>query len=165
MTLAVEYECRWNPVWPMPGAQALLRDLQGCGITLGLVSNAQFYSALLFEALLGVSLAGLGFREDLCIWSYEHGVGKPSAILWAKAVDRLAQQDGICPEEILAVGNDVQNDIAPPARLGCRTALFAGDARSLRWGGAGNAVDGTAPHIILTDLSQLHRLLERKDPA
>lgn len=158
-TLAVEYECRRNPVWPMPGLRVVLTELRRRGLVLGIVSNAQFYSALVFEALLDADLASLGFRADLCVWSWEHGVGKPSGFLWGRAVERLAERDGMIPAEILAVGNDVRNDIAPAGRQGCRTALFAGDARSLRWGEEGAAERALAASCVITDLLQLGAVL------
>ena len=59
--LAVEYECRANPVSPMPGLAETLARLRNAGLTLGIVSNAQFFTPLLFEAFLGSNLDELGF--------------------------------------------------------------------------------------------------------
>ena len=56
IALATEYECRVNPVWPMPGARDCLRELAGAGLALGIVSNAQFYTPPMLQALLGESL-------------------------------------------------------------------------------------------------------------
>ncbi len=52
------------------------------------------------------------------------------------------------------VGNDALRDLAPARRAGFQTALFAGDARSLR--GAEQAGQASA---VVTDLRQLPRLL------
>ena len=48
---AVSYECRTNPVWPMPGAAAAVAALQARG-PVGIVSNAQFFTPLVLAALL-----------------------------------------------------------------------------------------------------------------
>ena len=53
------------------------------------------------------------------------------------------------------VGNDMLNDIASAAKVGLRTALFAGDARSLRWRKGDERVEGVVPDLVLTDLLQL----------
>ena len=129
--LAVAYENATNPVWPMPGAGDLLRILRDRGITLGIVSNAQFYTPLLFEAFFDAPLDQLGFDPDLLFFSYRHRQGKPGAWLYEQLRDALAAR-GIAPGETLYVGNDALKDVHPAAALGFRTALFAGDHRSLR---------------------------------
>ncbi len=156
--LAVEFELRQNPVWMMPGAVSVLRELRDRGLLLGLVSNAQFFTPLMIEALSGLSLDELGFAADLHLWSWEQGEAKPSPTLWQRATRRLSAHHGIPPSAVLAVGNDGANDIAAPASLGCHTALFAGDARSLR---NTETQDGaSAADVVLTDLRQLTGVLE-----
>jgi FMN phosphatase YigB (HAD superfamily) len=54
------------------------------------------------------------------------------------------------------VGNDALRDLAPARAAGFQTALFAGDARSLR--GAEQAGEACA---VITSLSQLPHLLKR----
>ncbi len=153
LALAVEYEIRQNPVWLMPGAIETLAHLRRKGILLGIVSNAQFYTPLMVEALTGHTLQELGFCPDLCVWSYEQGEAKPSTALWQNGIHRLTSRYGIPADQILAVGNDTTNDIAPPKFLGCRTALFAGDARSLR---LSTSPDSThTPDLVITELQQL----------
>ena len=49
-----------------------------------------------------------------------------------------------------------------PAGTGMRTALFAGDARSLRMRETDPRVNGVDPDIVLTDLDQLIDCLEPK---
>jgi putative hydrolase of the HAD superfamily len=58
---AVEYEIIVNPVWPMPGLRALLSRCRDLGISLGIISNAQFFTPLLFEWFLGRDPVSLGF--------------------------------------------------------------------------------------------------------
>ena len=153
-------DCEWmvNPVWPMPGAADMLRALRDQGVLLGIVSNAQFFTPPLFEALLGADAAALGFENDACAWSYQLGRAKPSPLLYQRAMDTWVRR-GIRPGEILMVGNDMRNDVLPAAACGMRTALFAGDARSLRL--RGRSAAETPPDLVLTELAQLPPLLGR----
>ena len=89
-TAAITYECATNPVWPMPGAQDLLAALRERGLLLGIVSNAQFYTPLMFEALLRTDLATLGFDAELCYFSYQFGEAKPGLALYTRLREALA---------------------------------------------------------------------------
>lgn len=129
--LAIAWESTANPVWPMPGAPETLQRLREREILLAVVSNAQFFTPLLFDALFGAAPTALGFAPDLCHWSYQHGHAKPGKFLFAQLAAALRVRQ-LAPAEVLYVGNDLHNDIAPAAALGFQTALFAGDARSLR---------------------------------
>ncbi len=151
--LAVEYECRVNPVWPMPGLEQTLARLSGGGLILGIVSNSQFCTSLMFDALLGRSVEELGFLSDLCAWSYARRCAKPSTGLYEPVKVRLADR-GLDPQQVLYVGNDMRKDIWPASRLGFRTALFAGDRRSLRLEAA-EASHEARPTVTITQLSQL----------
>jgi len=150
---AVEYEALVNPVWPMPGLRAVLDALRRRGLALGILSNAQFYTPSLFECFLGAAPRELGFAEELCLYSFELGLAKPSARLFALARQRLLAR-GIRPSRVLMVGNDARRDLAPARAAGFRTALFAGDARSLR-----GAEEAEAADAVLNELAQLPPLL------
>jgi putative hydrolase of the HAD superfamily len=153
--LAVEYECRVNPVWPMPGLTEMLSQIGDRGLALGIVSNAQFYTPLMLEAFLGAPLPELGFDPGCCAFSYRLLEAKPSTRIYREALAGLAQRHGIEPGEVLYVGNDIRNDIRPAAEVGCRTALFAGDTRSLRLRGDDSSCAGVRPDRIVTDLRQI----------
>jgi len=153
--LAVEYECRVNPVWPMPGLAQVLTDLRRRGLVLGIVSNAQFYTPLMMEGFLGASLADLGFDADCCAWSYRLLEAKPSTRIYEEALAGLKQTYRIEPGEVLYVGNDLRNDIWPASLTGCRTVLFAGDARSLRLREDDPLCAGVVPDRVVTDLRQI----------
>jgi putative hydrolase of the HAD superfamily len=157
--LAVEYECRVNPVWPAPGVRDVLERLHERGIVQGIVSNAQFYTPLLFNALLGDSPDHLGFDPALCVWSYMLREAKPSRRLFERALDLLEERHEISPAETLYVGNDMLNDIMPAASLGCRTVLFAGDQRSLRMRADDQRCAGVEPDAVVTDLREIMELL------
>ncbi|MBP7829135.1 MAG: HAD family hydrolase [Kiritimatiellae bacterium] len=159
--LAVEYESRVNPVWPMPGFEETLTALRAQGLALGIVSNAQFYTPLTFEALTGRDPEGWGFDPELCIWSFEHRRAKPDPWLFEQALRRLDREYGIAPPGTLVVGNDRLNDIAPAARLGCRTALFAGDRRSYRPRLGDPRCAGIEPDLVVAGLAPIAAGLDR----
>ena len=160
--LALEYECRVNPVYPMPGCLETLRQLQARGLVLGIVSNAQFHTPLLFTAFLGQTVEELGFDPDCCIWSYRELMAKPSAELFPKAGRHLARKHGISLAETAYVGNDMLNDIYCASRAGCKTVLFAGDQRSLRLRETDARCAGLAPDAVITSLAQLADLIRRR---
>ena len=121
---------------------------------MGLVSNAQFFTPLLFEWFLGGDTADLGFDSELIILSYQLGCAKPSMALFETAA-RAVNAKGIATDAVLFVGNDVLNDIFPAKQVGFQTALFAGDARSLRLRAEDPRCRNLKADLIVTDLGQL----------
>ena len=156
--LAVEYEVRANPVWPMPHLLECLQALRDVGLTLGIISNAQFYVIEMFSALLGKSPDALGFDPQLQLYSYRHERAKPGQWLYVKAKG-LLERRGITARETLYVGNDMLNDVQPASLVGFRTALFAGDARSFCRRENDPRVGDLSPDLILTDLVALPRCI------
>ena len=154
-SLSVHYEARVNPAAPMPGLEETLEGLLDKNLNLGIVSNAQCYTPMLFEAFLDGTPPDVGFEDMLCIWSFEHSVAKPSTRLFEIAAERLQAIDGIEPKETLYIGNDMRNDVMPAARLGYKSALFAGDKRSLRWRKDDASCQGVEPDLVVTELPQL----------
>lgn len=157
--VSLEYEFRVNPVWPMPGVLETLHELRKRQMLLGIVSNAQFYTRLMFPALLGHSHLELGFAPELCAWSFQRLEAKPALKLFQNVLRHLRHDYGITPEQVIYVGNDMLNDIWTASRLGLKTALFAGDQRSLRLRHDDPRCAGVQPDLILTDLKQLLRAL------
>ena len=155
---ALEYEVRVNPVWPMPTVASMLAQLAASDLVMGIVSNAQFFTPLLFPAFLGKTVEELGFMPELSYFSYEHRQAKPGSYLYSLAQRQLARQ-GIEPAEVLYVGNDMLNDVAASASVGFRTALFAGDQRSLRLRENEERVRGVDPDLVITELTQLTKCL------
>lgn len=153
--VALLHEAAYNPCSPMPGARELLRALSGASVPLGLVSNAQFYTPLLLEALLGAPCEDWGLDPELTVFSFAQGVAKPDPAVFATALTALARA-GIAPRETLFVGNSGANDIAPAVALGLMSALFAGDSRSFRPARPGTP--GSKPDIVLTHLEDLRTL-------
>ena len=157
--LAVEYECRTNPVWPMPGLGELLTAIAGKGIEMGVVSNSQFYTPLLFEVFFGEPIEALGFDAHLCAWSYRLGYAKPSARLFQPVAEFIRREKKLSPDQVLYVGNDMLNDIQPASERGWRTALFAGDRRSLRMRSDRPELAGVKPDVVITELGQISPVL------
>ncbi|MBU0716477.1 MAG: HAD family hydrolase [Verrucomicrobia bacterium] len=159
--LAIEYECRVNPVWPMPGLGDVLPRLNAAGLILGIVSNAQFFTPLALAAFPETGWTRGLFDKTLCAWSYRWKEAKPSARMLKAILYRLSRYHDITPSETLVVGNDMRNDILPASRLGCQTALFAGDARSLRWRAEKPECRAVMPSLILTRMAQLPKALDK----
>jgi len=155
---SLEYEVRVNPVWPMPGVEATLSELAASELVLGIVSNAQFFTPLQFPALAGKTLEEFGFVPELSYFSHEHRQAKPGNYLYGLARRQLESQ-GIRPAEVMYVGNDMLNDVAAASTVGFRTALFAGDRRSLRLRTDDDRVQGVEADVVITELSQLTECL------
>lgn len=151
---ALAYEGAVNPCYPMPGLDHTLRVLRARGVTMGLISNAQFYTPLLFEWFLGGSPSAQGFDRDLTVYSYRCGEAKPSKALFNRCAIKLRQR-GIPPDAVAYVGNDIRNDIRPASEMAWQTVLFAGDRRSLRWCLEGPDCRAVHPDLVITDLREL----------
>lgn len=150
----VEFEFRINKIWPMPDLEEVLQTLNDHDITLGIISNSQFYTPIAFEAFLGSSPPMFGFDENLLIWSYKTGRKKPSPHFYQHFVHAAVKED-IKPQEVLYVGNDIRKDIEPAKALGFKTALFVGDKRSIRHDKEGLNEKRFHPDLIISDLHQI----------
>lgn len=156
---AIQYELIVNPVYPMPNLKSTLAACRQKNLPMGVISNAQFFTPLLFEWFLGADLEDLGFHSNLIFLSYQVRHAKPSTKpfeLAAAAITAL----GLKTSSALYVGNDMLNDIYPANQLGFQTALFAGDARSLRLRPEDPRCTDLSADIILTDLAQLFGYLQ-----
>jgi putative hydrolase of the HAD superfamily len=151
---AVEYEWLVNPVSPMPNLEETLAQCKSASLMLGIISNAQFFTPYLFSWLLNKDLAQLGFTKELLIFSYLMGHAKPSPLLFEKSAEAL-MSCGISKEQVLYIGNDMLNDIWPAHLTGFKTALFAGDRRSLRMREKDKRCRQVTPDIVLTNLIQI----------
>ena len=151
---AIEYELVVNPVFPMPNLDKTLIACREQNLTMGLISNAQFFTPLLFEWFLHAKPEDLGFHSDLIFLSYQIGHAKPSPVPFEKAATVMNAM-GLGTAACLYVGNDMLNDIYPAKQLGFQTALFAGDKRSLRLRTDDARCTNLSADLILTDLGQL----------
>ena len=151
---ALGFELIINPVYPMPGLSDMLARSNRSGLKKGIISNAQFYTPLMFGHFCGKRPENMGFDPSLIIYSYQVGLAKPSPRLFEAAAGTLAKQ-GIPPENILFMGNDMLNDIFPAQLQGFQTALFAGDKRSLRLRKEDPCCCDLKADMIIPSLSQL----------
>jgi putative hydrolase of the HAD superfamily len=151
---AIEYELIVNPVFPMPNLDKTLTDCREQNLTMGLISNAQFFTPLLFEWFLDSKPEDLGFHSELIFLSYQLRHAKPSLVPFEKAATEMNAM-GLSTAASLYVGNDMLNDIYPAKQLGFQTALFAGDLRSLRLRTDDSRCIDLSADLVLTDLSQL----------
>lgn len=154
----VEFEFITNPVSPMPQLSTLLNACRQQKMAMGIISNAQFYTPLLFEWFLNANPQELGFEPELLFYSFQYQVAKPSPALFEMAADKLMAR-GIHPIEVLYLGNDMRNDIYPAHAIGFQTALFAGDRRSLRLRKDDPRCTDLKPDLVVTDLIQLVKYL------
>lgn len=156
---ALSYECLVNPVWAMPGAKKLLNRIYDSSLKSGIVSNAQFYTEPILEKLLNFQTDPDNFPRELIFYSFEQNEAKPSVVFFSKAVNKLKKMYNINPDEILYLGNDMLNDVFTASQCGCRTALFAGDKRSLRLRRSDERCRDLKPDLIVTHLDQLTEIL------
>ena len=166
-TLSMAFEFRNNPTFPMPEMKRVLTEIKERGVQLGIVSNAQFFTPMLLRFFLNSdledSLQGKPFSDcdplppfhsNLCVYSYRETMAKPGVGLYELLKAQL-QKMGIEPSQTLYVGNDMLNDIYPAQQLEFKTALFAGDQRSLRKRETEERVQGIQPDMVITHLSEL----------
>jgi putative hydrolase of the HAD superfamily len=151
---AVAFEDVVNPVCPMPHLSEMLSMCRRMKVLTGIISNAQFYTHDLFRRFFHSGPEQLGFDPDLIFYSYAWGYAKPSQLMYKAAAERLYRR-GVAPISVLYVGNDMLNDIYPAKMTGFSTALFAGDARSLRLREDHPACRNMSPDLVVTDLLQI----------
>lgn len=151
---AIEFEMIVNPCYLMPHLVEVFSAFREKGIPMGIISNAQFFTPLLFQVLLGARPEDLGFARNLVFYSYRHGVAKPSRRLYQLAAGELERM-GLDAGAAVFVGNDIFNDILPAAAEGFQTALFAGDRRSLRLRSEDARCAGIQPDLVITDWRQI----------
>ncbi|MCJ7772311.1 MAG: HAD family hydrolase [Desulfobacterales bacterium] len=154
LNFATEFELIVNRVSPMPNLEKLITACRTSEILMGIISNAQFYTEYLFHWFLGAGPESLGFNKDMLLYSYLSGHAKPSPHMFKSASSRL-KGIGITENSVLYIGNDMLNDILPAKQVGFKTALFAGDARSLKLRKDDPRCKNLYPDIIVTDLIQL----------
>lgn len=151
---AIEFELIVNPVYPMPHLRELLYAFKQQHMLMGIISNAQFFTPYLFVWFLGCDLKYLGFHPNLIFLSYQLKHAKPSSLLFDLAVEQLKLL-GIQASFVLYLGNDMLNDIYPAIKAGFKTALFAGDERSLRLRKDDPRCENISADLVITDLIQL----------
>ena len=158
---AVYYEIYNNPTALMPYALKSLEAIQHAGYKLGIVSNAQFYTPLMLDALCNSANKAVyeALRFDIQVWSYLQREGKPSTRLYELMLEQCAKYD-ISAHEVLYIGNDKRNDVYPASVLGIHTLLFAGDRISYKPRLEDKKVSAIIPDGVITCLSQILEVLD-----
>ena len=77
-----------------------------------------------------------------------------------EAAAKNLRELNIHAKSVLYVGNDMLNDIYPAKMAGFKTALFAGDARSLRLRENHPKCQNLSADLVITDLVQVLNLLQ-----
>jgi putative hydrolase of the HAD superfamily len=157
------FEFLSNKVSPMPGFRETIAALLKRNIPLGIVSNAQFYTPVLMNYFLNnkISLKERikGFDRELVVFSYKFGKAKPDPTLYEELIPTLKWKYGIAADDVLFVGNDMLKDIYASKQAGFKTALFAGDMRSLRLREENKILAGLKPDYTITELDQLLKIV------
>jgi len=156
--IALEYELRSNPVWPMPDVSSCLSTLTKQGVHIGIISNAQFYTPLLFPALLNQELNSIPIHFPL--WSYLRKRAKPDPLLFQETIKKFNHAFSIVSHQIAYVGNDMLNDMLPASQIGMKTILFAGDRSSLRLRKDFPQLTGAKTDAVILSLQQIAFLLK-----
>lgn len=156
--ISLLHECAIHPIWVMPGAREILRELQQAGFTLGIVSNAQWYTAEMLAALMGAPPEQLGFDPELTVYSFEQGSGKPALELYEYLIKKLAAR-GVAPHEAIMIGNDFVKDVLPARQLGLRTAWFCRDDRTIRFKPHDFLTAQKLPDLLISEWEHLSRHL------
>ncbi len=164
MRMTCMFELLSNKTYPMPGMLEVIKKLEETKIPIGIVSNAQFYTPIVMNYYLNQRL-GLDekivfFDKELTVFSYKLGIGKPDIKLFDELTPVLKKKYKLEPNEVLFVGNDMLKDIYTSNKVGFKTALFAGDKRSLRMREDNEKTKGLKPNYIITELSQLLEIVE-----
>ena len=164
MRMTCVFELLSNRTYPMPGMFETIKRLNEGGIPIGIVSNAQFYTPIVMNYYLSQKL-GLDeevnfFDKELTVFSYKLGIGKPDTKLFDELIPVLKKKYKLEPEQVLFVGNDMLKDIYTSNKIGFKTALYAGDKRSLRIREDREETKGLKPDFVITGLSQLFEIIE-----
>jgi hypothetical protein len=140
------------------GAAEALRAVASAGLSQGLLGDGQTFTCVQLHR----GLRGQDARLELNalipttrrVLSAEVRARRPSERLFKEMLNRLAKED-ISPGEVLHVGNTLERDVAPAKRLGMRTALFAGDKRSVEASAEQMKQPNLRPDVLLTELPQI----------
>jgi len=151
-------------IYLYPHAGEALETLKKAGIIQGIISNAQFYTPLHLRRLLrgdrgrdNLELEDY-FSEPAVLFSYEMGFSKPNPGAFRRALAFLHQQ-GIAPEQVLFIGNDMLKDIWAAAQCGMKTMLFAGDSRQTVLRDDEPLCRDLQPDAVVTDMNQIAELI------
>lgn len=94
----------------------LLVSLKSCGIRIGVITHG--WTAKQTEKLIRLGLVPVLITPDSVFISDSVGINKPNPKLYQVALDGMGLED---PSQVMYVGDNPKNDIAPPMGLGMKT--------------------------------------------
>jgi len=146
-----------------PNALVALSHVRRAGCKQGLIADGQSFTLVQLVRALRVqgkapSLSKL-FSSGCVSLSYAIGVRQPAESLFEACLETLDEW-GISPSHVLHVASRLKEELAPAKRLGLKTALYAGDKRSLEATAAEIADPALRPDRILTDLRQIRQIVK-----
>ena len=99
-----------------PETKETLTALKNTGLKLGIVSNT-----FVHRSALEKNLAQLGIMDffDVSLYSYEFKFRKPNTRIFKAAAEQIGEK----PENIMFVGDRIDNDIKPALKLGITAVL------------------------------------------
>jgi putative hydrolase of the HAD superfamily len=157
------FEVLSNRIYPMPGMKEVINHFANKTMPLGIISNAQFYTPVILNFFMHGTISEeeqvCPFDADLTVFSYKHQRSKPDTYLFELLKKQCRHKYGIYADEILFIGNDMFRDIYPAHLAGFKTALFAGDMKSLRLRQDKPELKKITPDYIITDLHQLLKII------
>jgi len=141
-TLLADFSTHFSLAQPMPHAHAVLRELRGRGLRVGIVTNG--WEEAQTRCLEACGLAGL--VDDVVI-SKSVGLSKPDPAIYRLALTRL----GVTARETWFVGDSPRNDVWGPQQVGLRAAYLP----------TGHGLNGETPDALLGDLRDVLPLVEQ----
>ena len=139
---SVELDCR--NVFLFSDVVDTMHALRRFNIPYGLISNlAKPYAKPVIE-LLGSQ--GVLPPSDLCLWSFREGLIKPSKELFLRFSERVNKS----PDQILMIGDNLQNDFIAARLAGCQSRLLM---RNLDTEFNRSEVE------VITSLSEIHNII------
>ncbi|MEE4023807.1 HAD family hydrolase [Gordonia sp. PKS22-38] len=130
-----------------PDALDCLSAVKTAGFVVGIAGNQ--------PAGAVAQLSDLGFEADVVASSAQWGVSKPSVGFFS----RLVRAVGMPAEDILYVGDRLDNDVLPAAAVGIRTALL----RRGPWGHIhSRRPEADRADLLLDSLHQLRTMLPKQ---
>lgn len=128
-----------------PDAAECLRSARALGLVIGIAGNQ--------PAGVEAQLVATGFEADFIASSASWGVAKPSPAFFA----RVTKESGVRAEQILYVGDRLDNDVLPARAAGMRTALI----RRGPWGYLhAQRPESALADVQLESLSELSTILD-----
>lgn len=142
------HDTKFQELRPFADVPPFLEALRGAGLRTGIITHG--LTTKQAEKLIRLKLVPLLDSNAIFI-SDQVGISKPNPKLYAAALRKL----GLAGPEVMYVGDNLLNDIAPPGSLGIATVWARRAARD-------REVEGITPDHTVDDFKQLADILRRE---